>query len=145
MNFVSTSAFRESLNKLTKREDSGYKSSNTDICNELKAASFDDIFNRHFLIKQSGEIRLIKLRLQNSDQNLSSAAGYRLIIICNPKHDHVALLEIYPKKGKYSKTDLTKHEYKDIVNCYGDELRKNELITHDIQNSLAIIVPKKNK
>ena len=144
MNFVSTSAFRESLNKLTKREESGYKSCITDICNELKAASFDDIFNRHFLIRQTGVIRVIKLRIQNSDQNLSSAAGYRLIIICNPKHDHVALLEIYPKKGKYSKTDLTKHEYKDIVNCYGNELKRNELITHDIQNSLAIVASQKN-
>src|SRR6187549_1655557 len=124
---------------LTKREDSGYKSCGTDICNELKAASFDDIFNRHFLIRQTGEIRVIKLRIQNSDQNLSSAAGYRLIIICNPKHDHVALLEIYPKKGKYSKTDLTKHEYKDIVNSYGNELKKNELIKHDIHDSLAIV------
>ena len=144
MNFVSTTTFRESLNKLTKREDSGYKSCNTDICHELKEATFEDIFNRHFLIKQSGQIRLIKLRIQNSDQNLSSAAGYRLIIICNPKHDHVALLEIYPKKGKYSKTDLTKHEYKDIVNCYGDELKRNVLITHDILNSLAIVIPQKN-
>jgi len=143
LNFVSTTSFRESLNKLTKREDSGYKSCNKDICDELKEASFTDIFNRHFLIKQSGQIRLIKLRIQNSDQKLSSAAGYRLIIICNPKHNHVALLEIYPKKGKYSKPDLTKHEYKDIVNCYGDELKKNELITHDIKDSLTIVVSQK--
>lgn len=139
MDFVSTTNFRESLKKLTKREDSGYKSCCLDICNELKDTSFDDIFNRHFLIKQSGEIRLIKLRIQNSDQNFSSAAGYRLIIICNRKHDHVALLDIYPKKGKFSKMDLTKNEYKNIVNNYAMELKNGQLKKHDINNLLTLL------
>jgi len=75
-NFVSTSTFRESLKKLTKRSDSGYKSCHLDICNELKDVSFDDIFNRHFLVRESGDLRIIKLRIQNSDLNMSSAAGY---------------------------------------------------------------------
>ena len=144
MNFVSTSNFRESLNKLTKRADSGYKSCCEDLCNELKNVTFDDIFSRHFLIKESGDVRVIKLRIQNSDQNLSSAAGYRLIIICNRKHDHVALVEVYPKKGKYSKMDLTKVEYKNTVNNYGIELKSDQLVTHDINKKLAVIDKKKS-
>lgn len=142
LNFVSTTTFRESLKKLTKRSDSGYKSCCLDICNELKDVSFDDIYNRHFLVKESGDLRIIKLRIQNSDLNISSAAGYRLIIICNKKHNHIALLEIYPKKGKYSKMDLTKNEYRDIVNIYGTELKSHVLVNHDINKELAIIEKK---
>jgi hypothetical protein len=73
LNFVSTSTFRESLKKLTKRSDSGYKSCCLDICSELKDASFNDIFNRHFLVKESGDLRILKLRIQNTDQNTGSA------------------------------------------------------------------------
>jgi hypothetical protein len=144
LNFVSTSNFRESLYKLTKRADSGYKSCCKDLCDELKDASFDDIYNRHFLIKESGDLRVIKLRIQNSDQNLSSAAGYRLIIICNRKYDHIAFVDVYPKKGKYSKMDLTKVEYRNTVNNYGVELKSDQLVTHDINKELIVIEKKKS-
>lgn len=144
MNFVSTSSFRESLSKLTKRTDSGYKSCCKDLCNELKNASFEDIFNRHFLIRELGDLRVIKLRIQNSHLKLSSAAGYRLIIICNRKYDNIAFIEVYPKKGKHSKMDLTKTEYRNAVNSYGHELKSDQLITHDINKELAIIEKKKN-
>ncbi|NCT76142.1 MAG: hypothetical protein GXC78_16520 [Chitinophagaceae bacterium] len=144
MDFVSISNFRDSLAKLLRRADSGYKSCSQDLCNELKNASFDDIFNRHFLIKESGDLRVIKLRIQNSGQALSSAAGYRLIIVCNKKHNHVALLDVYPKRGKYSKMDLSKSEYKDILNAYGRELKSGRLATHDVGKNLEIIDKKSN-
>ena len=105
MQFVSTSTFRNSLSLLTKRIDSGYKSCCIDVCNELKDLGFEDIVKKNFLIREIGSLSVIKLRIQNSDLNYSSAAGYRLIIACNKKHDHVALLVLYPKKGKHSKSD----------------------------------------
>jgi hypothetical protein len=143
LEFVSTSTFRESLKLLMKRDDSGYKSCCTDLCNELKNASFDDIYSRHFLVRESGDIRIIKLRIQNSYLNVSSAAGYRLIILCNRKIGHIAFLEIYPKKGKHSKSNLTKYEFKDIVNKYGAELKAGQLVAHDINNELK--EPEKKK
>lgn len=139
MDFVSTSTFRKSIQLLTKRDASGYKSCCKDICNELENASFDDIFNKHFLVKESGDVRIIKLRIQNSDLKISSAAGYRLIIICNKKHNHIAFLEIYPKKGRHSKSDLTKYEFKDIMNTYATELRSGSFIKHNINNQLKVI------
>jgi len=143
LKIVSTSTFRESLKKLTKRDDSGYKNCCLDLCNELKDQSFDTLFNRHFLIRESGDLRVIKLRIQNSEQSLSSAAGYRLIIVCNRKHDHVALLEVYPKKGKYSRIDLSKNEYKDILNTYGQEVKTDSLVLHDINENLKVTSTKK--
>jgi hypothetical protein len=139
LDFVSTSSFRNSLTLLTKRPDSGYKSCPKDLCNALKDLSFEDIFNRNFLIREMGPLRVIKIRVQNSDLKYSSAAGYRAIIACNVKYDHVAFLEIYPKKGKYSKADLRKNEYKEIIDVYGKELKSGTLVKHDITKDLIQI------
>lgn len=143
MVFVATSNFRNSSNLLTKRIENGYGACLNDVCNNLKNLSFKDIAARHFLIKKIGNLSVIKLRIQNSDQKLSSAAGYRLILVCNENHDHVALLEIYPKRGKYSKNDLTKTEYKNILNTYGIELKSGSLSKHDINDSFKLIDEKK--
>jgi hypothetical protein len=139
LTIVSSSSFRASFQILSKRIDSGYNSCSTDICNELSNLTFDDISNKNYLVRQMGDLKVIKLRIQNSALGLSSAAGYRLIVICNKKQDHVALLEIYPKKGKYSKSDLRKDEYKEILNTYGTELRAKTLIKHNIKKNLEIM------
>jgi hypothetical protein len=145
LNFVSISTFRNSCSLITKRAENGYGSCKKDICNELKDLTFDNIASRHYLVKQIGHLRVIKLRIQNSDQNISSAAGYRLIIICNSKYDHIAFLEIYPKKGKYSKSDLTKTEYKNILNTYGNELKNGTLVPHNINKELEEIKKEKSQ
>jgi len=80
--------------------------------------------------------REAKVRLQNSEQNLSSAQGFRLIILCNKKYHYVALLKLYPKRGKYSKSDLTKHEYKELLTIYSNELKAKSTKVHDINNEL---------
>jgi hypothetical protein len=56
--------------------------------------------------RQFGEIRLIKVRLQNLDLKLGLADGYRLIIICNKSRDHVGLLKVYPKRASMEKVIL---------------------------------------
>jgi len=38
--------------------------------------------------------------------------------------------------------DLTKNEYRDIVNIYGAELKSHILVNHDIGKELAIIEKK---
>jgi len=144
LKFVSTSAFRQSLQLLTKRRESGYSQCAKNVCAEFNNLSLDDIYSKNFLVREFGDIRLIKVRLQNSELNLSRADGYRLIIICNKQKDHVALLNIYPKRGKYSKSDLTKHEYKEIVRVYQSELKNNTLKEHDIYKELEIVEEKKN-
>ncbi len=79
-----------------------------------------------------GNVRVIKLRIQNSQLNYSSSQGYRLIILCNKNHNHIVLLEIYPKKGRYSKSDLTKREYKDLIELYSQELKSGQLSIQEI-------------
>jgi hypothetical protein len=136
---ISTSSFREAKKLLTKRRENGYSSCPKDICDALKDLDFDSIFNLHFLVREIGEVRVIKLRLKNSDQNLSSAQGFRLIILCNKRYRHVALLKIYPKRGKYSKSDLTKHEYKELLTIYRNELKDGSVKELDVKNELVEI------
>ncbi len=136
MQFISISSFREAKIQLLKRKENGYSSCVKDICEALKGLDFESIYNLHFLVREIGDLRVIKVRLQNSEQNLSSAQGFRLIILCNKKHHHVALLKLYPKRGKYSKSDLTKHEYKELLTVYANELKANTIKLHDIKNEL---------
>jgi hypothetical protein len=137
VDIVSTSTFRKSKNLLIKRPENGYSTCCKDICDALNNLTFDDIYQLHHLIKQSGEIRVIKVRIKNSQLNLSSSAGFRLIIVCNKKHDHVALLKIYPKKGKYGQSDLRPFESQELFKTYASELSSGVLIKHDIRNNLV--------
>jgi mRNA-degrading endonuclease RelE of RelBE toxin-antitoxin system len=125
--FFTTSVFRNSFQKLTKRDDSGYISCRDDISICFKEQSFDDIYVRNHLLRQMGGLRVIKIRIQNSHLTLSSAAGYRLIICCNPTKNHIVFLDIYPKRGKYSKSDLLPSEFKDLLKVYSKELKDGSL------------------
>ncbi len=136
MQFISTSSFREAKSLLLKRKENGYNSCVKDICEALKDLDFESINNLHFLVREIGDLRVIKVRLQNSEQNLSSSQGFRLIILCNRKYSHVALLKLYPKRGKYSKSDLTKHEYKELLTIYSNEVKAKSIKVHDIKNDL---------
>jgi hypothetical protein len=131
LEFVLTYDFLEQLQKLTKRSDSGYSSCLNDIRQNFKNQTFDDIYARHYLLRQTGELRLIKIRIPNSNLHYSSAAGYRLIIICNPLKKHVAFLYIYPKKGKYSESDITLSHIKALLKTYGRQLKDGSLARFD--------------
>lgn len=137
MDIVSISTFRNSLLALCKRTEYGYGSCPIDICNELSGKSYDDVSAMSFLVREIGNVKIIKLRLQNSRQNLSKADGFRLIILCNAKYNEVALLTIYPKRGKYAKMDLGLEEYKQLLKEYGEEKKNNSLVEHNIKEALA--------
>jgi hypothetical protein len=45
---------------------------------------------------------------------------------------------VYPKKGKYSKSDLTRREYKEAVEIYANEFKSQVLLKHDPQNDFSL-------
>lgn len=137
--FQSISNFRISLESLCRKEKYGYHSCNKDICDALSGLSFDDIWEMKFLLRELENIRLIKLRIKNSHQNLSSSDGFRLIICCNRKYQSVTFLNIYPKRGKLGRLDQSKEEYKQQLRTYLTAMRENTLILHDIKNNLEEI------
>ncbi len=93
----------------------------------------------NFRVKDLDNIRLIKIRVQNSLQNLSSADGFRLIVCCNKKYRTVAFLNIYPKRGKLGQLDQSKEEFKRQLKIYLSAFQNNQLVQHDIHKELKVI------
>jgi hypothetical protein len=142
--FYSTVTFRKSLEQLCRKERNGYHLCKSDICNLFKDLSFEDIWGKNYLIRDLNNIRVIKIRIPNSFQNLSSADGFRLIIVCNKKYKTVNFLNIYPKRGKLAQMDQTSFEYKRQLKEYGESVTSRELIEHDISNNLEIKIKPPN-
>lgn len=118
ISFYSISTFRDSLYQLCRKDRDGYHSCKKDICNLLKDLSFDDILEMNFTIRDLPNVRLSKIRVQNSFQNLSSADGFRLIVCCNKANKTICFLNIYPKRGKLQQFDQSKEEYKRQIKTY---------------------------
>lgn len=137
--FYSISTFRNSLESLYRKEKDGYRSCKKDICSLLKELSFNDIWEMNFRVRDLDNIRVIKIRVQNSFQNLSSADGFRLIICCNRKYQTVTFLNIYPKRGKLSQLDQSKEEFKRQLKTYLIAFQYKELVEHDINKDLEVI------
>ena len=139
VSFHSISTFRDSLENLCRKEKNGYHSCKKDICNQLNNQSFDNIWEMNFRVKDLDNIRVIKIRVQNSFQNLSSTDGFRLIVCCNKRQQTVAFLNIYPKRGKLAQLDQSKEEFKRQLKTYLSALQNKQLVQHDINNELMVI------
>lgn len=137
----SISTFRISIEQLCRKKRDGYHLCKSDICNIFKDLTFQDIWAKNYLIRDLNDIRIIKLRIPNSFQNLSSADGFRLIICCNKKYKTVNLLNMYPKRGKLAQMDQSPFEYKRQLKEYAELLKSGNLVEHDITKELKIKLP----
>jgi mRNA-degrading endonuclease RelE of RelBE toxin-antitoxin system len=137
--YNSINSFRKAISHICRKEKHGYTSCQKDICDRLLGLSFEDIWELPYLLRELGTARIIKLRLLNSQQKLSHADGFRLIICCNRNKSSVTFLGVYPKRGPLQKLDQLKQEYATQLKEYGDELSKSILICHDIEKHLAEI------
>jgi hypothetical protein len=90
-------------------------------------------------LRDLGDVRVIKIRVQNSHQNLSSADGFRLIICCNRKYRTVAFLNVYAKRGKLGQLDQSKEEYKQQLRDYSICFKSKTFIKHNIHQELEEI------
>lgn len=133
----SISTFRNSLAAICKKNSDGYASCPSDICDELRDLSFEDVWAHNYLIRELGDVRVIKLRIQNSIQTLCKASGFRLIILCNKKNKSITLLNIYPKRGKHARVDQDKSEYKEQLRTYKEEA--SSLNQHDLSKQLESV------
>ena len=136
--FYSIPTFNASVEQLCRKERNGYHLCKADICALFKNFTFQDIWAKKYLIRDLNDIRIIKIRIPNSFQNLSSSDGFRLIICCNNKLKTVNFLNIYPKRGKLAQMDQSPFEYKRQLREYAELLKLGKLIEHDIFKELAI-------
>jgi hypothetical protein len=137
--FYSISTFRNSLENICRREKYGYHTCKKDICELLKKFSFEDIWEMNFRVRDLDNIRVIKIRVQNSLQNLSSSDGFRVIICCNKNHKTITFLNLYPKRGKLGQLDQSKEEYKQQLKIYLQAFKDKQLVQHNIEKNLEVI------
>lgn len=141
-NFISTSLFRHNLERLVKN----YPSCKKDICNELKPLSLDEIHAKNYRLKDSGNIRIIKIRIGNSQGNgKGKSSGFRVIVIANLRKRHVGLLTIFAKTGKDGLNNIENHELSEAIKEYSRDVREASFKIHNILSELEIIEQEKEK
>jgi mRNA-degrading endonuclease RelE of RelBE toxin-antitoxin system len=118
--------FLSDISNLTKKPREGYSSVKEDIRNLFSGLTFDAIFSLQ-CIRQIGKSKLIKVRLPISSSSIGSRGGFRLIFTANPNNKHVTLCHIYPKRGKYGKSDMSPNEVAKILKELVDETSTNTL------------------
>lgn len=139
MFFYTSTSFRSSISKLTRKSKDGYESVVKDICDAL--GSMDDSFLRETndRIRQEQNFRIVKLRVKNSHQNLPKNDAFRLIYWVSTKSDNLVLLSIYPKRGPLGINNLTNDEFKRLL---GEMLREkcdSILQKVDVADNLKVI------
>ncbi len=139
MFFYTSTSFRSSISKLTRKSKDGYESVVKDICDAL--GSMDDSFLRETndRIRQEQNFRIVKLRVKNSHQNLPKNDAFRLIYWVSTKSDNLVLLSIYPKRGPLGINNLTNDEFKRLLEEMLREKCDSILQKVDVADNLKVI------
>lgn len=139
MFFYTSTSFRSSISKLTRKSKDGYESVVKDICDAL--GSMDDSFLREAndRIRQEQNFRIVKLRVKNSHQNLPKNDAFRLIYWVSTKSDNLVLLSIYPKRGPLGINNLTNDEFKRLLEEMLREKCDSILQKVDVADNLKVI------
>lgn len=139
MFFYTSTSFRSSISKLTRKSKDGYESVVKDVCDAL--GSMDDSFLRETndRIRQEQNFRIVKLRVKNSHQNLPKNDAFRLIYWVSTKSDNLVLLSIYPKRGPLGINNLTNDEFKRLLEEMLREKCDSILQKVDVTDNLKVI------
>jgi hypothetical protein len=139
MNFYTSTSFRLAIAKLTRKPKDGYKSVVNDICEALNKKDDNFLRETNDRIRQEQNFRIVKLRVNNSAQNLPKNDGFRLIYWVSTVSDNCVLLSVYPKRGPLAANNLTNNEFKRLLAEMVDEKEKRILQKVDIVNDLSVL------
>jgi mRNA-degrading endonuclease RelE of RelBE toxin-antitoxin system len=134
LKFQSTSVYQESLRKLS----NNYNTIMSDIRGEFSALSFEDIFAKKYVLKDSGIEKILKVRIANSEQNKGKSSGFRIFLIADSRTSEVTFLNIFAKTGADGKDNIDKEEIKESLSRYKSEKKSNTLVELDPKDSFNI-------
>lgn len=134
--FKSTSTFLDNFDKLSQKHPTIRK----DIVNEFCHLTFDEIFSKKYILKDSGVAKILKVRVANSEQNKGKSAGFRIIVLVDKNKKQVTFLNIFSKTGTDGKDNIDKEELKDCLTIFKSENKNGTLIELDPTKSLNIKV-----
>ncbi len=139
MNFYTSTSFRISISKLTRKPKDGYESVVKDICEILSSMDDSILRETNDRIRQEQNFRIVKLRVKNSHQNLPKNDAFRLIYWVSTKSDNLVLLTIYPKRGSLAANNITNAELKRLLVEMLNEKEGCILQKVDVTNNLEVI------
>lgn len=138
--FVSITVFRQALDTLLKVKRGVYAGVPSEICTAFQNVPIEQIRANRDMVLMDSESITIKLRLPDKRQHLSKSEGYRLIYLVLKNSPVVAFLTVYPKRGPLQQLDIQDAEIKKLVNIFTVEARAREVVVHDINNQLNVVV-----
>ena len=133
--FRSTTIFYESFRRLC----IAYPSLKSDFSDEFKGLTIEQIFSKKYILKDSGVVKIIKVRIANSNQNKGKSSGFRVIVLVDIRTAEVTLLNIFAKTGVSGKENIDKEEVKESLTTWKEERNANSLITLDPEKDFDAI------
>jgi mRNA-degrading endonuclease RelE of RelBE toxin-antitoxin system len=94
--------------------------------------TFQSVYDSNYFIFSKAGLKINKIRLPNKTMNQGKSGGYRLIVACNPKTENIVLLSIYPKIGKFAKSNLEDGELLKLLKGFQDDLTYNKLEIYEL-------------
>ena len=140
MKFFCTNNFLENIQKLCKKKKDNYYTVKEDISIEYK-----DINNIEEAImkgvpvsevKEGDKKVILKTRYKNSAMKEGKSGGFRSYSVADTETENLTLLSVYPKKGKFGKSDLSAREIEIALGEYIEQEESKTLTELDINNNL---------
>ena len=111
-----------------------------DITAEFLDLTFETIFAKKYVLKDSGIAKILKVRIANSEQNKGKSSGFRILLIADSRATEVTFLNIFSKTGSDGKDNIDKDELKESLSIYKSEKKSNTLIELNPEDSFNIKV-----
>lgn len=125
--YKSTSEFYNNLYSLLDK----YPSVKDDVSEEFKGLLFESIFSKKYVLKDSGVVKILKVRIANSNQNKGKSSGFRVLLIADNRTSEVTFLNIFAKTGTSGKENIDKAELKQSLEIWKTEKKSGMLISID--------------
>ncbi len=140
VSFFGTNNFLNNLKELCKKKKDNYYTVNKDITTEYKNVStIDETIMKGVPvseIKEEDKKIILKSRYKNSAMKTGKSGGFRSYSIADKEDESLTFLAVYPKKGKFGKSDLTKAEVTNILSEYIEQKQNKTMTKLDINNNL---------
>lgn len=145
MKIYAAETYLKEITKLTKKKALGYMSVEKDIKKWFKKhSSIEEIWQTNEFLRDVGNIRLIKVRIINSQSGKGSSSGYRLVLCCNKKSNFVALLYVFPKRGTYARITIEDDDEIEFLEAFINEMKEGTISPHKEIEKLVSEKPAKS-
>lgn len=123
MEFKTTTTYEEDLKKLSRKLPTIKK----DICKEFRNKSIEEIFAKKYCLHDSGNHKVIKIRIANSEQSKGKSSGFRIIVIVDKVNATVTFIALFSKASGYKTDNLPKEELRRRIKSYKNDVLSMKL------------------